>query len=213
MIYAFDNCILDTEQYQLSVSGKTVAMEPLVFDLLVYLIEHRDRVVTREELFESLWKNKVVTDAALGARLRDARRAIGDSGSRQGIIKTVHGRGYQFVANLKPSAEAPGRAPSPRAGAEYSLEDQATVRYCRSSDGVSIAHATAGEGEPVVIVGSWMTHLQEDWQNPAWGPYIKHLAKDFRIIRYDQRGNGMSDWDDVDISFDKMIDSKPRAGS
>jgi pimeloyl-ACP methyl ester carboxylesterase len=51
-----------------------------------------------------------------------------------------------------------------------------------------------------------MTHLEEDWNNPGWRPYLSHLAKDFTVIRYDQRGNGMSDWDNVDISFDKMVD-------
>ncbi len=100
MIYRFDNCALDTRKYQLSLSGEPVSVEPLVFDLLVYLIEHRDRVVTREELLDNLWKGKVVTDAALGARLKDARRAVGDSGSRQEVIKTLHGRGYQFIAKL-----------------------------------------------------------------------------------------------------------------
>ncbi len=100
MIYGFDNFVLDTEKYQLGFSDEPVAIEPLVFDLLVYLIERRNRVVTRGELLENLWKGKVVTDAALGARLRDARRAIHDSGTRQKKIKTVHGRGYQFIAAI-----------------------------------------------------------------------------------------------------------------
>jgi DNA-binding winged helix-turn-helix (wHTH) protein len=74
--------------------GEQVSIEPLVFDLLVYLIEHRERLVSREELLENLWKGKVVTDSALGARLKDVRKAAGDSGSKQAVIKTIHGRGY-----------------------------------------------------------------------------------------------------------------------
>jgi pimeloyl-ACP methyl ester carboxylesterase/DNA-binding winged helix-turn-helix (wHTH) protein len=206
VIYSFDNCTLDTEKYQLSVAGKPLATEPLVFDLLVYLIEHRDRVVTREELLDNLWKGKVVTDAALGARLKDVRRAVQDSGSRQAVIKTIHSRGYQFVAGVKALTQEPARQSQTLASTDIGLEDQSAVQYCRSRDGVSIAHAQVGEGYPVVITGSWMTHLQEDWQNPAWGPYLKHLARDFKLIRYDQRGNGMSDWNDVDISFDRMVD-------
>jgi DNA-binding winged helix-turn-helix (wHTH) protein len=100
MVYQFNQFTLDTNQYQLSLSDKSISIEPLVFDLLVYLIQHRNRVVTREELLENLWKGKVVTDAALGARLKDARKAIQDSGSKQAVIKTVHGRGYQFIANV-----------------------------------------------------------------------------------------------------------------
>lgn len=206
MIYNFDNCRLDTGNYQLSVDGEPVATEPLVFDLLVYLVEHRDRVVSRDELLDTLWKGKVVSDAALAARLKDARKAVQDDGSRQAVIKTLHRRGYQFVASVdSPSADAPTQAVAETTG-EIGLADQSAVQYCRSADGVSIAHAHVGEGYPVVITGSWMTHLQEDWQNPGWGPYMKNLARDFKLIRYDQRGNGMSDWDDVDISFERMVD-------
>jgi TolB-like protein/Tfp pilus assembly protein PilF len=103
MIYCFNQYELDTEQFQLSLSGDAVPVEPLAFNLLVYLIENRDRVVSREELLDNLWKGKVVTDAALGARLKDARKAVGDSGSKQAVIKTLHGRGYQFVAEMHES--------------------------------------------------------------------------------------------------------------
>jgi pimeloyl-ACP methyl ester carboxylesterase/DNA-binding winged helix-turn-helix (wHTH) protein len=206
VIYSFDKYTLDTEQYQLCRSAKPVAMEPLVFDLLVYLVEHRDRVVTREELLDNLWKGKIVTDAALGARLKDARRAVQDSGSRQALIKTVHGRGYQFIADTTCSSkgESSGRE-QPSSAAEIGLDDQGPVRYCRSPDGVSIAHAQVGNGYPLVFTGSWMTHLEEDWKDPGWGP-LRHLAREFTLIRYDQRGNGMSEWDKVDISFERMVD-------
>jgi len=101
LIYQFNQITLDTAQYRLSLSGKTVAVEPQVFDLLVYLVEHKDRVVTRVELLENLWKGKVVSDSALGARLKDARKAVGDSGKKQEVIKTIHGRGYQFITPIK----------------------------------------------------------------------------------------------------------------
>jgi len=97
LIYQFNQITLDTAQYRLCLREKHISVEPQVFDLLVYLIEQKDRVVTREELLENLWKGKVVTDSALGARLKAARRAVGDSGDKQQVIKTIHGRGYQFV--------------------------------------------------------------------------------------------------------------------
>lgn len=89
---------------------------------------------------------------------------------------------------------------------DIGLGDQSPVQYCSSVDGVSIAHAQVGKGPPVFFAGSWMSHLEEDWNNPGWRPYLSNLAKDFTVIRYDQRGNGMSDWDNVDISFEKMVD-------
>lgn len=101
MIYRFLEHTLDTGSYVLSSGGDNeVPVEPQVFDLLVYLVEHRERVVTRKELLDKLWPGKVVTDAALSARLKAARKAVGDSGREQKVIKTIHGRGYQFVANV-----------------------------------------------------------------------------------------------------------------
>jgi TolB-like protein/Tfp pilus assembly protein PilF len=110
VIYSFHQFSLDTAQFSLCAAGKPVSVEPLVFDLLAYLIANRHRVVTREELLENLWKGKVVTDAALGARLKDARKIVLDSGSRQQIIKTRHGRGYQFIAEV---FESENPAPTP----------------------------------------------------------------------------------------------------
>ena len=110
LIYQFNQITLDTAQYRLSLSGKPVAVEPQVFDLLTYLVEHKDRVVTRDELLENLWKGKIVTDSALGARLKAARKAVGDSGSRQQVIKTIHGRGYQFVSPVTEVDENYGKA-------------------------------------------------------------------------------------------------------
>jgi len=107
MIYRFNQFSLDTEQYRLFLSDSPIAIEPLAFDLLVYLIEHRERVVSREELLDKLWKGKVVTDAALGARLKDARQAVQDSGKKQGVIKTLHGRGYQFIAEISEHNDRP----------------------------------------------------------------------------------------------------------
>jgi len=104
MVFQFDQFTLDTAQFRLCQAGNPVSVEPQVFDLLVYLVEHRDRVVTRDELLENLWKGKVVTDTALGVTLQFARKAVGDSGNAQGIIKTIHGRGYQFIAEIQAPA-------------------------------------------------------------------------------------------------------------
>jgi TolB-like protein len=114
MIFQFNQITLDTAQYRLCVAGNPVSVEPQVFDLLVYLLENRNRLVTRDELLENLWKGKVVTDSALGARIKDARKAVGDNGKQQNIIKTIHGRGYQFVAKVETSSGVDkGIAPPP----------------------------------------------------------------------------------------------------
>jgi class 3 adenylate cyclase/pimeloyl-ACP methyl ester carboxylesterase len=91
-------------------------------------------------------------------------------------------------------------------GHQISLADQAPVRYCTAVDGISLAHTEVGSGYPLVIAGAWMTHLEREWDDPAWRNYLSGLAENFQLIRYDQRGNGMSDWDGVEINFERMVD-------
>jgi DNA-binding winged helix-turn-helix (wHTH) protein/predicted ATPase len=98
MIYAFEEYELDVPRYELRAAGKLVKLEPQVFNVLTYLIEHRERVVTKEELLEQLWPGRFVSEATLTSRLTAARRAIGDTGRQQRVIQTVHGRGYRFIA-------------------------------------------------------------------------------------------------------------------
>jgi TolB-like protein/DNA-binding winged helix-turn-helix (wHTH) protein len=100
LIFQFNQISIDTTRFRLCLSNEPISVEPQVFDILVYLIENRDRVVTRDELLENLWKGKVVTDSTLGARLKDVRKAVGDSGDKQEVIKTFHRRGYQFIADV-----------------------------------------------------------------------------------------------------------------
>jgi DNA-binding winged helix-turn-helix (wHTH) protein len=97
MVFLFDECELDLDQVELRVRGECRPIEPQVFDVLVFLVRHRERVVTREELLDEVWHTRFVTDSALSSRIKSARRAIGDDGQAQRLIRTVHGRGYQFV--------------------------------------------------------------------------------------------------------------------
>jgi DNA-binding winged helix-turn-helix (wHTH) protein len=100
MRYQSENFTLDTDDYSLTRNGINHAIEPQVFDLLIYLIENRNRVVTREELLERLWHGRIVSDSAINARLKEARKAVGDTGKQQRVIKTIHRRGYQFIADV-----------------------------------------------------------------------------------------------------------------
>lgn len=107
MIYRSENFSLDTSTYALERDGNSQPVEPQVFDLLIYLIEYRDRVVTRDELLENLWPGRIVSENALNGRLKIARKAVGDDGRQQRIIKTVQRRGYQFIANVEISEPRP----------------------------------------------------------------------------------------------------------
>jgi TolB-like protein len=100
MIYAFEDCELDTDKVELRVSGQPVAVEPQVFELLRFLIDRRDRVVTRDEIIAGVWGGRFVSDSAVSSRIKSARQAIGDDGRAQRMIKTLHGTGFRFVAEV-----------------------------------------------------------------------------------------------------------------
>lgn len=101
MILTFGDCELDTARFSLRRAGQPRPVEPLVFNLLVHLVQQRDRVVLRQELLDVLWPGKVVSESALSSCVKAARRAIGDSGDAQTCIATVHGRGYRFAARVE----------------------------------------------------------------------------------------------------------------
>jgi TolB-like protein len=100
MIYRFDEIVLDSSAFRLTRQGEDISVEPQVFDLLVYLIENAGRAVTRDEIFETIWNGRAVSDSALSSRIKAARKAIGDDGSRQAKIRTLHRRGFIFVAQV-----------------------------------------------------------------------------------------------------------------
>ena len=99
-MYRFTDCDVDLASRELRCAGALVHLEPQAFDLLVHLIEHRDRVVTKNDLLDGVWGHRFVSEANLTTRVKEVRRAVGDDGARQHIIKTVHGRGYRFVAAM-----------------------------------------------------------------------------------------------------------------
>ncbi|HSF32483.1 MAG TPA: winged helix-turn-helix domain-containing protein [Candidatus Tectomicrobia bacterium] len=101
MIYAFEEYGLDVHRYELRYVDKPVKLEPQVFNILAYLIQHRDRVVTKEELLAQLWPGRLVTEATLTSRVTAARRAVGDRGQEQRVIQTIHGRGYRFIVPVE----------------------------------------------------------------------------------------------------------------
>jgi pimeloyl-ACP methyl ester carboxylesterase len=69
------------------------------------------------------------------------------------------------------------------------------IKYCRAPDGVRLAYATVGQGSPLVKAANWMNHLEKDWESPIWHHLLEGLARNHTLVRYDARGNGLSDWD------------------
>lgn len=106
MQFLFAGHILDEGRRELRRNGETVAIEPQVFDLLIYLIENRDRVVSKDDLIASVWNGRIVSDSSLTSRINAARKAIGDNGEDQRLIRTVARKGLRFVADVQSVASS-----------------------------------------------------------------------------------------------------------
>ena len=115
MQFLFSDYRLDPDRRELLRDSVPVALEPQVFDLLVYLVRHRDRVVSKNDLIASVWGGRTVSDSTLASRVNAARRAIGDSGEAQRLIRTLQRKGLRFVADVREqSAEAQAHVDPPR---------------------------------------------------------------------------------------------------
>lgn len=123
-IHRFLEFELDTNLQELRHSGRAVAIEPQVFDLLQYLIENRNRVVTRDELFENIWRGRIVSDATLSSRVKAARQAVGDDGKIQSVIQTLPRRGFRFVATAQDAADQQSVAITPQAEKQFQAEPE-----------------------------------------------------------------------------------------
>ncbi len=107
MILAFDTCELDTGLFELRRNGKPCKVEPQVFDMLFFLVRNRDRVVSKEEIVQEIWDGRIVTEATISTCMKGVRQAIGDDGRSQRLIRTVHGRGFRFVGEIKTDTPEP----------------------------------------------------------------------------------------------------------
>jgi predicted ATPase len=118
----FDGCSLDLARREVRSGGQVQHLEPQAFDLLAYLVEHRGRVVPKEELLDRVWGDQFVSDSALTTRVKEVRRAIGDDGRRQRLVRNVRGRGYRFVGEIAhPAGHNPAGAAEPILGRAHDI--------------------------------------------------------------------------------------------
>lgn len=195
-IYSFGEYELDTRLHELRRAQERLHVEPQVFDVLAHLFACRDRVVTKEELLDRVWGHRYVAPTTLNSRIKHARQAVGDDGATQHVIRTIHGLGFRVVASVEERTGTTIAGTPPL---------QQRIQFCTAADGVSIAYATSGAGPPLVKPANWMTHLEYDWDSPVWRHWMRELSRERTLVRYDERGCGLSDHDAEDLSFDAWV--------
>ena len=168
---------LDTDRRELIRGPDRVEMEPQVFDLLVFLVENRDRVVSKDDLLEAVWGGRVVSESTLTTRINAARTAIGDSGKQQDWIRTFPRRGFRFVGDVEVQVTESSVEPKQVVDPEDGSSREQEIRFCTAHDGVRIAYAEVGSGPVLVKAANWLNHLELDWDAPIWSPLFQQLAR------------------------------------
>ncbi len=202
MKYQVAEYVIDTTRYRISTGGAAIPVEPKVFDLLVYLIRHRDRVLSREELFQEVWEGREVSDATLSNHVKNARKLLGDSGELQQTILTIRGRGYQFVAPVQEIAdEAAGTpAPAPASAAAHVSKPGAPGWRAPLAIGVLVllaavligwkyftpSGASSGSATPYIVVVPFDVSADAP---EAWQPFADQVTRE--VIRNLRKISGL----------------------
>ena len=201
MIYRFGPCELDLTRHRLLRDGEAIHVEPQVFQLIELLVSRTGDLVTRDEIIEVVWQGRIVSEAAISSRINAARAAVGDDGRRQALIRTVTRRGFQLAVPVEAEGITQPALPDP-----HLSERSQRIRMTRSRDGAGIAWAVSGDGPPLLRAGHWLSHLDLDWDSPVWAPLLDRLGRGRQLIRYDQRGTGLSDRDAGPPTLETLTD-------
>lgn len=187
MTYRFRRCALDAERRELLRNGEPVETQPLVLELLLYLVRNRNRVVPKDELMSALWADSTVTEGSLSRAISLARRAIGDTDRRNPLIRTHTRVGFRFIGEI---TGEPGE-PRPQAARDASVPVQSSYAKAGSTH---IAYQVLGDGPiDVVVVHGWTLSMQSIWQEPVVAEFHQRLSALCRLILFDKRGTGLSD--------------------
>ena len=147
MSFRFDDFEIDLGRHELRRAGQAVHVEPQVFDLLLYLIRNRDRIVSKDELIEAIWQGRAISEAALSTCISAVRRAIGDSGENQRLVRTVPKRGFRFVGQIDSAPQ-----PTPAGEGAAAAETPAAVRAAALLQEVTDAPTLALPDKPSIAI-------------------------------------------------------------
>jgi pimeloyl-ACP methyl ester carboxylesterase/DNA-binding winged helix-turn-helix (wHTH) protein len=190
-VYLFGPFRLEVDERRLLREGELVPLAGKAFDTLRLLVEGAGALQKQESLMDRLWPDVAVEPNNLQYNVSLVRRALADAPDVE--IQTVRGQGYRLVADVQGE---PVSRPAPRAQRTH---------FARAHDGARLAHAFVGDGPPLVKAANWLSHVEMDWQGPIWTHWLELLSRGRCLIRYDARGNGLSDWEPPSISFEDFV--------
>jgi pimeloyl-ACP methyl ester carboxylesterase/DNA-binding winged helix-turn-helix (wHTH) protein len=197
-VYLLGPFRLEAEERRLLRDGELVPLAGKAFDTLLLLVEGAGALQKQESLMGRLWPDVAVEQNNLQYNVSLVRRALADAPGIE--IQTVRGQGYRLVADVH---RVPVGANSPPAS-RPAPKGQRT-HFARAHDGARLAYAFLGDGPPLVKAANWLSHVEMDWQGPIWTHWLELLSRGRCLIRYDARGNGLSDWEPPSITFQDFV--------
>jgi DNA-binding winged helix-turn-helix (wHTH) protein/alpha-beta hydrolase superfamily lysophospholipase len=203
VVYEFGPFRLEPREHRLVREGRPVPLTGKAFDTLCVLVERHGTLVPKRDLMNAVWPQTTVEENNLDRNISTLRKALADQASGQSLIETVPRLGYRFVA---PVTEIAANAVAALArNRESESPSRQEIRFCVTADEVRIAYASVGSGYPLVKVANCFNHLDFEWESPIWRHWVRDLAKGHSIVRYDGRGNGLSEWNVEDVSFEAWV--------
>jgi pimeloyl-ACP methyl ester carboxylesterase/DNA-binding winged helix-turn-helix (wHTH) protein len=200
-IYRFGPFALNVSERLLLRHTAVIPLRGKNFDTLCVLVKNAGRLMRKEELLQAVWPDSTVDENNLSQGISILRKTLGEGAAGEDYIETVPRIGFRFVTPVTEAAPDAEPAPLARKGSTERLLPRQQIRYCRTADGVSIAYSTVGTGYPLMKAANWLNHLEYEWDSPIWRHWISELTRHHSLIRYDERGNGLSSWDVEDMSF------------
>ena len=203
-VYQFGPFRLEVTEHRLIRGDRTIPLPGKAFETLRVLVERHGQLVSKNDLLNSVWPETAVEENNLDRSISTLRKALGEKSSSPRFIETVPRVGYRFVASVTEFTGAQGSTSLAHHTGTYPPVRQ-EIRFCVSPDNVRIAYAKVGCGFPIVKVANCFNHLAFEWESPIWHHWVRDLASDNSILRYDGRGNGLSEWNIGDICFDQWV--------
>jgi pimeloyl-ACP methyl ester carboxylesterase/DNA-binding winged helix-turn-helix (wHTH) protein len=199
--YEFGLFRLEPREHRLVREGCAIPLTGKAFATLCVLVQQHGTLVPKQELMDAVWPDSVVEENSLDRNISALRKALGES-----FIETVPRAGYRFVAAVRELApKVNGARHATSADDSTGATSRQEIRFCTTADKVRLAYSTIGSGYPLLRVANCFNHLDFEWESPIWQHYVRDLAKGHSIVRYDGRGNGISEWNVEDISFDAWV--------
>jgi pimeloyl-ACP methyl ester carboxylesterase/DNA-binding winged helix-turn-helix (wHTH) protein len=197
--YLFGNYLLDVDERRLLRDNEEIRLRGKLFDTLRVLVENAGKLVRKDAFMESIWPDSIVEDNNLDYCISQLRKRLPAK-----CIETVPRHGYRFVAEVTTLTQHTRLIQLESVAEPPKALDQ-RIESFTTSDSVRIAYSIGGQGPVLVRTIHWLNHLDFEWKTPLRRQWLSEVMQHNTLVRYDQRGSGLSDWNVSDFSFERTV--------